>query len=262
MQVVQQANETLAVAEIIGQAISRQSPRHPFLDQVNADNLERVLAEYLAMSISFPFIQAGAVHANYRASLQATGDTSRNVEVTSAIGAFLTWDEFGGYALTLKHGIEGLLSLNATQRNFHSNHLRGDIRAILGKDVAPSFSPATVAYLDALLAGLSDSVGNRNVAHMVAFEFHANEMIGALWQAIGRITGIENDERLKYFYIHVGGDSPAEAVHVEMTQKMIAELIAPGDLAAFVAECVAAYELNAGWCAAISDPVALLSVAA
>lgn len=250
------------VTDLIRHTIAERFGKHPFLERVSEGNLKNVLGEYLAMSISFPFIQAGAAHANYRASLWTTGDTSRNLEVTSAIGAFLTWDEFGGHALVLEHGMNGLLALNDTQRIFHSNLLRGDIRTILGEDLVPRFSPATVAYLDDLLAGLSDSKGHRNVAQMVAFEFHANEMIEALWLAINRITGIERDSRLKYFYTHVGGESPAEAVHVAMTQNMIAELVAPGEMPPFIEECAAAYALNAGWCAAISGPAVPLSVAA
>src|SRR3712207_7869752 len=49
------------------------------------------------------------------------------------------------------------LQLPATRRNYHAHWLRQDIRTLLGREVAPHRSAATIRYLDALLEGLSRS---------------------------------------------------------------------------------------------------------
>ena len=62
---------------------------------------------------------------------------------------------------------------------------------------------------------------------MIGFECHAQEMITALWEAVCSSFDLPQDERLVYFWGHVGGDAPAEAVHVEMTRMMVAQLVPP-----------------------------------
>jgi hypothetical protein len=247
--------------------IGERFPLHPFRHRVAKDNFAAVIAEYLAMSIAFPFIQAGAMHATYEAALRAQGDAEqgdaeqgdaeqgdagKNAEITGAIGAYLIWDEVGGHKLTLEEGNQGLLKLPATRCNYHAHWLRRDIRTLLGREVAPHRSAATVRYLDDLLAGLSDPRGNRNVAYMIGFECHAHAMISALWAAIGAAFDVPQDERLVYFWGHVGGEEPAEAVHVEMTRMMVAELVPPERGEEFIALCLEAYGLNFRWCEAIS----------
>ena len=93
-----------AIIEELSRRIGERFPNHPFRNAVNKDNFERVIAEYLAMSIAFPFIQAGAIHETYKAALRAGGDTDKNAEITGAIGAYLVWDEVGGHKLTLERG--------------------------------------------------------------------------------------------------------------------------------------------------------------
>ena len=173
-----------AIIEELSRRIGERFPDHPFRNAVNKDNFETVIAEYLAMSIAFPFIQAGAIHETYKAALRAGGDTDKNAEITGAIGAYLVWDEVGGHKLTLERGNEGLLQLPASRRNYHAHWLRRDIRTILGKDVPPHRSAATTRYLDELLGGLSDARRNRNVAYMIGFECHAHAMISALWDTV------------------------------------------------------------------------------
>jgi hypothetical protein len=158
----------------------------------------------------------------------------------------------GGHKLTLERGNEGLLQLTATRRNYHAHWLRGDIRTILGKDVPPHRSVATTRYLDELLDGLSDPRRNRNVAYMVGFECHAQEMITALWDAVCSSFDLPQDERLVYFWGHVGGDAPAEAVHVEMTRNMVAELVPPDRRDELIELCLEGYALNFRWCEAIT----------
>lgn len=241
-----------AIIEKLSRRIGERFPNHPFRNGVNEDNFATVIADYLAMSIAFPFIQAGAIHETYKAALRSGGDTDKNAEITGAIGAFLVWDEMGGHKLTLERGNEGLLHLPMTRSNFHAHWLRRDIRTILGRDVPPHRSAATVRYLDGLLNGLSDPWRNRNVAYMIGFECHAQEMITALWDAVCSSFDLPRDERLVYFSGHVGGDAPAEAVHVEMTRTMVAELVLPERQDEFIELCLEGYALNFHWCEAIS----------
>jgi len=241
-----------AIVDELNRRIGERFREHPFRNGVNKENFAAVSADYLAMSIAFPFIQAGAIHATYKAALRAGGDTDKNAEITGAIGAYLVWDEVGGHKLTLESGNQGLLQLPATRRNYHAHWLRRDLRTILGKDVQPHRSAATTRYLDQLLDGLSDSRRNRNVAYMIGFECHAQEMIGALWDAVCASFDLPHDERLVYFWGHVGGHSPAEAVHVEMTRMMVAELVPPDRRDEFIELCLEGYALNFQWCEAIT----------
>jgi hypothetical protein len=241
-----------AIIAELSRRIGEGFAEHPFRQGVTRDNFEAVIAEYLAMSVAFPFIQAGALHETYKAALRETGDTDKNAEITGAVGAYLVWDEVGGHKLTLERGNVGLLHLPATRRNFHAHWLRRDIRAILGRDIPPHRGAATARYLDALLEGLSDARGNRNVAHMIGFECHAEAMITALWDAICASFDLPRDERLVYFWGHVGGQAPAEAVHVEMTRMMVAELVPPERAEEFIELCLEAYALNFRWCEAIA----------
>ena len=112
---------------------------------VGRDNFETVIAEYLAMSTAFPFIQAGAIYETYKTALRVKGDTDKNAEITGAIGTYLVWDEMGGHKLTLEKGNIGLLQLPATRRNFHAHWLRKDIRTILGRDVPRIKAPRPCA---------------------------------------------------------------------------------------------------------------------
>jgi hypothetical protein len=244
--------DAAALIEKLSWRIEERFPNHPLRNGVNKANFETVIANYLAMSVAFPFIQAGAIHETYKAALRARGDTDKNAEITAALGAFLVWDEVGGHKLTLEKGNKGLLQLASTRRNYHAHWLRSDIRTILGKDVQPSRSAVTTRYLDELLGGLSDVRRNRNLAYMIGFESHAEEMINALWDAVCSSFDLPRDERLAYFWGHVGGDAPAEAVHVEMTRMMVAELVPADRCDEFIELCLEGYALNFHWCEAIT----------
>ena len=65
-------------------------------------------------------------------------------------------------------------------------------------------------------------------------------MIGALWDAACSSFDLPHDERLVYFWGHVGGDEPAEGVHVEMTRMMVAELVPPDRREEFIELCLEA----------------------
>ena len=87
---------------------------------------------------------------------------------------------------------------------------------------------------------------------MIGFECHAEAMITALWDAVCSSFDLPHDERLVYLWGHVGGESPAEAVHVEMTRMMVAELVPPDRREKFIELCLEAYALNFHWCEALT----------
>jgi hypothetical protein len=58
--------------------------------------------------------------------------------------------------------------------------------------------------------------------------------------------------RLVYFATHVGGDDPAEQYHVEMTARMIREVVPHGDRERFLDAFRTAYARNVEWCASLT----------
>src|SRR5919201_4867975 len=156
------AREKDVLLERLTERLAERFPTHPFAIGIDSGNFERAIGEYLAMSIAFPYIQAGAIHESFRRVTNASGDVNANTEITAAIGSFLVWDEFGGHALIRKHGDAGLLHLTRVSDIFHSHLLRRDIEALLGCRIKPTRSAATREYLAGLLEGLSDGRENRN----------------------------------------------------------------------------------------------------
>lgn len=245
---IKSVKEGKAFIEELNEQIAQKFPFHPFEDGIDKNNFEHVISEFLALSVAFPYIQAGAIYANYSKQIKTNKDVNKNVEVTSVIGSFLIWDEFGGYRLSQEYGNEGLCHLIKVNEIFHSNILRHDIEILLGKRVSPKWGITTNEYLNDLLDGLSDSRNNRNVAYMIAFEKHAQIIIQSIWNAISRVFGTPQDSQLQYFYEHVGGESPAEVYHIEMTQKMISLLVPRNEQEQFLAMCVDAFEVSIRWC--------------
>lgn len=229
--------------------IAGRFPRHPFETGITPANFEIAINQFVAMSVAFPYVQAGAVYENYRHCIDAVGMPDLNAAITAAIGTFLAWDEFGGHHLVLRHGARGLLKLLEVDRSFHSELLLRDIKALAGaKPAAAKPAPVTRAYLERLHDGLSCSTGNRNVAYMVGFERHAMAMITALWNGLKTLFGVDDINGYAYFRAHIGTDTPGEAVHVEMTESMIARLVGKDEAADFLEFCVEAYDLNFQWC--------------
>jgi hypothetical protein len=229
--------------------VSKAFPEHPFSSGIDAANFERVVANYLTMSLAFPFLQAGAQLRLLLHYVENEIDITRDVEITAAVGAFLTWDEMGGHAVVQKHGNKGLpLILNTEQ--FHSNLLQKDIRALTGKSLAPAFDPVTKKYLRELEYGLSSIDPVTRVANMVAFETHAGRMISALWGSASLLFGA-NKEDLAYFRTHVGGDDPAEQYHIDMTSRMIEQIVHDEESERFLENFEDAYRMNLNWCAEI-----------
>ena len=224
---------------------------HPFETGISSENFERVIREYLAMSMGFPYLQAGSMARLFNYALENGLDIERDVAITSVVGAFLTWDETGGHATVQSKGNAGLPDILKTER-FHSNLLREDIKTLTGKSLGPGFSQVTKNYLRKLGYGLSSIDPVTRVAYMVAFEKHAGLMIEALWESAAQLFKADKDD-LVYFNTHVGGDDPAEEYHVRMTARMIQEVISETDAGRFVDFFREAYELNYEWCHLICE---------
>lgn len=223
---------------------------HPFLNQVTESNAVTVLGNYLAMSLAFPYLQAGSQLRLLFHYIENNQDIPRDAEITAVVGAFLTWDETGGHSVILREGNRGLPKILDTNQ-FHANLLRNDIRTILGKDISPAFSPTTKEYLQKVYYGLSNLDYIDRVANMVAFESHAATMIDSLWKSLIGSYNVQK-EKLVYFNTHVGADDPAEEYHKDMTARMISELIKTREEGRFLASFKDAYDLNFNWCGAIT----------
>src|SRR5438067_1417291 len=65
---------------------------HPFSVGLTRSNAERVMANYLAMSVAFPYLQAGAGLPIIQRCIDENRDVESDVELTAVVGAFLTWD--------------------------------------------------------------------------------------------------------------------------------------------------------------------------
>ena len=232
---------------------------HPF-DAVREPSCKHLLANFFAMSQAFPYLQAGSQRDLILRCIDENSDVPNDVEITSVIGNFLSWDETGGFYLMRRFGIEKLPEI-LNSRHFHANMLRQDLFNLYGEPLAPAYDPATVTYLRELLEGLSAVDPVQRCASMVSFEMHAGRMIEALWASLQTLFA-DKASRLKYFNAHVGGADPAEAYHIEMTQKMIAALVPTHRHDEFIALFEKAYGQHVAWCLAINTHDAPQSMAA
>lgn len=237
----------------LSKLIADRFPHHPFHSlRLNKYQLEAIMAEYLAMSSSFPYLQAGSCSKQIIDSITKDRPIRPEVELTSVVGAFLVWDEFGGWLKTAKTGAKGLPGILDTS-SFHSNILKSDLSSIFGKEIVPRFGLSTKRYLLDLYRGLSDIDDLSRCAMMTSFEFHAERMIKELWSSLKDSTGC-CDEELRYFVGHVGGNDPAEAYHVKMTQKLITTLVG-SNVRAFKRAFLECYSFHFDWCHSIVNQV-------
>lgn len=244
---------TVGVAEYVMQyrdEIITKSGIHPYLNGVNLGNVCKVFANYLAMSQAFPYLQSGSQRALVLNQIDNNLDLTEKVQTTTVVGDFLSWDETGGNYVIKSMGNDGLLEMLNTKTYFHSEMFRVDAANLLGvsvESVKPDFSTVTTMYLKHLLSGLESIDDVRRCACMVAFESHANLMIDSLWGAVSVLFNVDKN-RLPYFYVHVGGDDPAEAYHVAMVCAMI-EKIVDSDKIDHFKNCFSEYwQSNIKWC--------------
>ena len=224
---------------------------HPFTFISEDADYHKILSNFLAMSQAFPYLQAGSQQALIFHHMNTNTDIPEHVELTSVVGNFLCWDETGGFYLTLASGLKGLPRLLETRR-FHSNLLKKDLHYIFQQPIQPDYSSLTQSYLTELYRGLSTLCPIERVAYMVGFETHANRMISALWDSLVKKYLLEKN-KLAYFHTHVGGDDPAEAYHVEMTNKLINKIVSPDKIDLFTSLFIKAYRANHEWCKALTN---------
>lgn len=223
---------------------------HPFSLVSHKPSIERILPAYLAMSLAFPYLQAGSQAAGILSAIKNNQDLDEKYEITSVVGNFLSWDETGGAHLLERHGKSGLPEILNTRIWFHANILRKDIEQLTGSRARVDYTGSTGKYLTSLFEDLSSECPLMRCATMVAFEAHAQAMIDSLWDSIVRVYQIEANS-LTYFRIHVGGDDPAEKYHTEVTERMI-QLLVPQEQAEFFSQLYSsALEKNLNWCAAV-----------
>jgi hypothetical protein len=225
-------------------------PTHPFSEEIKEVHLEPLLANYLAMSMAFPYIQAGSCSDAILACINNNREMPQDFETSSIVASFLVWDELGGWYKTYKKGNAALPSI-LDGKAVHANFLKGDLEKLFGHYVTMRFDTPTKNYLLELYKALSSSNVATRCAAMVTFEIHAERMINSLWQTVAKIFNVQKDT-LQYFSTHVGGDDPAEAHHVAMTQNMLNALISPSMFERFRAESFRLYLMHTQWCSEIS----------
>ena len=238
------------ISEKINLLIAEKFAVHPLSHGIYASTSELVLSQYFAMSQAFPYLQAGAQRKQIKFAMESNLDMDQHFELTAVVGNFLCWDETGGHAVVRHFGNSGLSKILDTRKTFHANMLRNDIVTLTGKILKPYYSKVTVAYLTELLEGLESLDHIKRCAHMVAFENHAGIMIDAFWGSLSQCYEVPKDDLL-YFKIHVGGTDPGEPYHIEMTERIVSEIVPDNKIDAFVGEFINAYGLNYDWCEVI-----------
>lgn len=233
--------------------IEQKFCNHPFGNlTLDRHSFKSLLAEYLAMSMAFPYLQAGSCAAQVLKAIKENKPVRRETELTSVVGAFLVWDELGGWFKTSQRGARGLPDILDT-RAVHANILRSDLNLLFDEEIEPHFGEHTQKYLLALFERLSDADDLMRCAIMTSFETHAERMITELWHSLHTAFGIEK-KKMRYFMGHVGGPDPAEAYHVKMTESLI-NLIAKHQEERFIQLFVNCYDLHISWCQSICRPI-------
>ena len=234
------------ILNTLDEMVDTEFKDHPFSHGLSMDNFETVMGNFLTMSLAAPYLFGGAQLRLFFHYFDNAMDIPHGVQVTAAVGAFMTWDELGGNDLIRKYGNEGLPKI-LDAHEFHSSILREDLHMLVGKDIPPKFSETTKRYLKDLSYGLSNVDPVTRISHMVGFEKHGEPMLKSLWASVANLFNIDQD-KLPYFKMHVGGPDPAEQYHVALTKRMISEVIKPGDLGRFMDEFKKAYSANFQWC--------------
>ncbi len=243
-------SEEPSTRDLLHQQIDAMFPVHPFAQGLTRLNARTVMENYLAMSQAFPFLQAGAQRELIFDCILSNRDVSNDMEQTCVVGSFLCWDETGGTYVLEGQGKSGLANILHTDRYFHANLLKSDLQVMFGEPVKPEYGAATRDYLFALYRALSSLDPVARCAAMVAFELHAERMISSLWGSISRLFAVERSA-LTYFQVHVGGDDPAEAYHVALTEALVENNVPAARTADFLNAAQTNYRQHIEWCQAL-----------
>jgi len=128
-----------------------------------------------------------------------------------------------------------------------TNVLRNDLKTLFHQELSPLYDGQTKSYLTQLYNGLANDCHIARVACMVAFEVHAEKMIQALWESLVHIFKIE-PRKLHYFQMHVGGTSPAEKYHLDLTKEMILKVVPQNKEDDFLKLFANFFKKNEDWC--------------
>jgi hypothetical protein len=250
--IVTSSKRGAVIIENLQKTVEAKFPIHPFTSKISSSNSKNVMGKYFAMSQAFPYIQAGAYKDLVLRAIGKSRSISESIEKTFVIGAFLCWDETGSQYLLQQNGIKALPNILDTRTHFHANLLKKDLEQIFGDKIPPNYCKDTQEYLKELLKKLGAQSKLERSAMMVAFEMHAERMIQELWKSLSEAHELKK-ETLTYFEAHVGGDDPAEAYHVALTQRLVQDLISEKDMESFVSHFINAYRLNIDWCEKICE---------
>src|SRR6266404_2199210 len=92
---------------LLAAIVQERFPTHPFAGEIDPNDFESLMCNYLAMSQAFPYIQAGAHKRLAFHYMDAGLDIPQDIEISAVVGAFLVWDETGGWNITRQEGVEG-----------------------------------------------------------------------------------------------------------------------------------------------------------
>lgn len=231
----------------IEKLIADNYPQHPFEENIASENVEAILAQYLGLCQCAPYIIGGSNKDLFLNCVFSGRELDKKIEITTAISSFLALDETGSYVKLIEGGHEALPQILETS-NYHSNILKRDLKLLFGKEVKPVQTDKHKYYFVQLADGLSSLDDLQRCACLVALEVHSEIMILTLWNSIMRVFPSVEKNKLLYFYLHVGGDNPAEKYHVAMTEKMIAEIVSSENMPIFMNYFKKFYEMNIGLC--------------
>lgn len=236
----------------IEKLIGDSYPIHPFAHDIEKENVEGVLAEYLGLCLCAPYIIGGSNNQLFQSCIFSGRPIDKKIEITTAISAFLSFDETGNYNKVVKGGHEALPSILDTS-DFHSNMLRRDLKMLFKKEISPVHKEYLKNYFVELSDGLSNIDDVKRCAALVALEVHSEIMIQSLWESIMNVFPDIEKNSLIYFYLHVGGDNPAEQYHVAMTEMMINEVVGKENMEPFFKYFRQYYEMNINLCSKILE---------
>lgn len=231
--------------DFLNTQIEKNYAKHPFSAIPKNSNYEFILANYLAMSQAFPYLQAGSNKELIMQAIDNNHDVDHAAELTLVAGLFLCFDEAACLYPLIAKGLKALPDLCKTKR-FHSNLLKKDMNLLFNKDIPPNYSPITKHYLKNLYLGLSSIDHLERVSAMVSFEMHADAMIKLLWNNLCENFTVER-KKLTYFNLHVG-DNPAEIYHVQMTQSIVEKIVPSEKIYLFEKSFLEHYKLHVDWC--------------
>jgi hypothetical protein len=230
--------------------VNKNYPVHPFTNDLTKENVETILAEYLGLCLCAPYVIGGSNNELFQNCIFSGREIDRNIEITTSVSSFLSFDETGSYDKVVNGGHKVLPNLLDTS-NFHSNMLRRDLKFLFKKDVKPIHNLYLKSYFINLSKGLSNIDDIQRCAALVALEVHSEIMILALWDSVMRVFPEVERNTLEYFFLHVGGENPAEKYHVEMTELMIKEIVPEKDMNLFFLYFKHNYEMNIELCKSI-----------